>query len=181
MLGNSIYVLEQRMQSEVADRVAEADRMRQAPPKLPALRSMPLRMIIVALVLTATLAMFLLSAGQANASAPGSSVRAAAYRADDYYVLVHDCYGRGCAAAADWSPYEQRLQQLFQAGGWGKDDAVVSRMHPQPQTFAAWAQEHIYYVEETAMGARRAAIEDLRRDVRGAGRLYIWSVPSKQR
>src|SRR5690349_12880767 len=105
MLDNNIYTLEQRMQSEVADRVAEADRMRQAPPKLPALRSRPLGIIIFALALAATLAMFVLSAGQANASADGSSASAAAYRADDYYVLVHDCYGRGCAAAADWSPY----------------------------------------------------------------------------
>jgi hypothetical protein len=99
---------------------------------------------------------------------------AAAYGADDYYLLVNSCAGSGCAAAANWTPYVARLQQQFDAEGWGKDPAVASRNPGRMTSWASWAADHVYYIDGTTPAEIKAQLLSTYYELRPAGHaLYV--------
>jgi len=135
-----------------------------------------LRRLILGLLLVAALTMSVAAASASPVTNPVGS----AYGAADYYVLVHDCAGQSCQRAANWTPYEQRLRQWFNDGGWGRDPSVVSRSDPQSITWARWAATHLAYVDEPNAAARRNALRQLRREVGSGTVIHVFSVPSKR-
>jgi hypothetical protein len=154
-------------------------KMRAAVPEAnerPLARPATLRLLVLGLALVTAL---MISAASTSAS-PIANPVGSAYGPADYYVLVHECTGQDCRRAADWTPYEQRVQQWFRDGGWGRDPSVASHSDPHSITWAQWAAAHVSYVDERTAAAQRNAVQQLRRDLGSGVVIHTFRVPSQR-
>ncbi|HEX6607606.1 MAG TPA: hypothetical protein VF276_11895 [Chloroflexia bacterium] len=178
MLENNVYLLERQMAAEVTTRRATAQRMHLAAPGRVASSGTVRSLLVLGLALAGALALLALSTGPAHAAGLVGPTGAPVNGADAVYALVHVCAGATCARPADWAPAERQLQAQFQAGAWGRDTAVVSRAGAGQISWAQWAAQHRYYIEEPNASARRNAIRLLRQELGNTVVVHIIPVPS---
>ena len=118
----------------------------------------------------------MLSLAFALAALVAGSQRAGAaplYGADDQYLLVKSCAGAQCGAAANWTPAEAQLHQLFTQDGWGDDAAVVSRNQGAVTPWAAWSAGHVSYIDGTSWAEIRAQLATTYDELRTTAAIHV--------